>query len=162
MRSGESCDAFLHPRYITSTTIIYTPYTVTTLPPPVLNNPKSQRRRLRILHALIDAHEPLPRRFRQRDELRQILHRGRVRIMHDDQVASAGKVTLKRIQLLLGRGGEGPEVILDVDAPVDEARARNEGGETLADAGAFGAEGRAEVFAWVDDWSEGIHLRLRG
>lgn len=110
---------------------------------------QSQWRRLRILHALIDPHELLSRCLGQRDELRQILHCRWVEIMHHHKIPSFRKIPIERIQLLFRRCGERPEIIFDVDAPVDEFGAGDYGRETLPDACAFGAEWGAEIFACI-------------
>ena len=70
--------------------------------------------------------------------------------MHHHQIPDSRKVPLERIHLFLGSGRESPAITFDNDAPADEIGVRDDGGGTLPDAGAFGAqEGGAEVITYI-------------
>lgn len=106
-----------------------------------------QRRRIRVLHALVHTHELLARTLRNLDKLPQIPNSRLVQVVHDDKVTALVDITLERIQLLLGCAGGRPQPILNIDAPVDNVRAVISGGrsEALAHTCALSAERRAEV-----------------
>lgn len=85
--------------------------------------PKSrQRRRLWILHALINPHQPLPTRLGKLYKLLQIPHRALIQVMHHHQVSARFQISFERLELFLGRLALRPQPILHIDTPAHYIR----------------------------------------
>ena len=77
-----------------------------------------QRRRVRVLHALVNAHKLLSSLLGNLDKLPQVADSAGVEVVQHNQVTALVYVTLESNLLLLGSVGLSPQPVLDIDAPV--------------------------------------------
>src|SRR5215471_14038103 len=90
-------------------------------PPPTPSLPRKLRC-IRIFHALVYPHDPFPSLPCYSDKLSEIRNRGWVQVMHYDKITTAVDISLESLKLLFRRWRIGPEVVFDIDTPIDDVR----------------------------------------
>lgn len=80
---------------------------------------------MRILHALIYAHDLQPSGFDMANKLRQVSNRCRGEEVHHGQITTSGDAPVEGIQLFLRGGAIRPKPVFDVDTPVDDIGVRD-------------------------------------